>query len=90
VPGYALPAALDDESFNFFLRQLRGQPQQRARWKRCSSATDEALGEELGEVYVKTYFSPESKAKTVEMVKDIEDAMDNNIDTLTWMSPETN
>jgi predicted metalloendopeptidase len=35
-------------------------------------------------------FSPESKAKTVEMVKDIEDAMDNNIDTLTWMSPETN
>jgi len=89
MPSYTLPAALDDEDFNFFGRQLRGQPQQRARWKRCVAATDEALGEALGEVYVKTYFSPESKAKTVEMVKDLEDAMDKNIDTLTWMSPET-
>ena len=76
VPSYALPTALDDEVFNFFGRQLRGQPQQRARWKRCAVATDEALGEALGEVYVKTYFSPESKAETVQMVKDIEDAMD--------------
>jgi putative endopeptidase len=89
LPSYTLPAALDDEAFNFFGRQLRGQPQQRARWKRCSSATDDALGEALGEVYVKAYFSPESKAKTLEMVKDIENAMDKNIDTLTWMSPET-
>jgi putative endopeptidase len=89
VPSYALPTALDDEAFNFFGRQLRGQPQQRARWKRCAVATDEALGEALGAVYVKAYFSPESKAETVQMVKDIEDAMDKNIDTLTWMSPET-
>jgi len=89
TPSYTLPTALDDEDFNFFNRQLRGQPQQRARWKRCSSATDDALGEALGEVYVKTYFSAESKAKTLEMVKDIESAMDKNIDTLTWMSPET-
>jgi hypothetical protein len=43
----------------------------------------------MGEVYVKAYFSPESKAETVQMVKNIEDAMDKNIDTLTWISPET-
>jgi putative endopeptidase len=89
IPSYTLPTVLDDEDFNFFNRQLRGQPQQRARWKRCSAATDGALGEALGEVYVKTYFSAEGKAKTLEMVKDIESAMDKNIDTLTWMSPET-
>ncbi len=63
--------------------------QQRDRWKRCVQATDGALGEALGEAYVKTYFPPQNKAKTLQMVKDIEDAMDRELDTLTWMSPET-
>src|SRR5271170_152692 len=89
TPGYALPQAMDEEQFDFYARKLRGQPQQRARWKRCVQATDGALGEALGEVYVKDNFPPESKAATVQMVHDIEDAMDKNIDTLQWMSPET-
>lgn len=89
VPGYALPAALDEERFHFFGHQLSGQPQQRARWKRCAQATDGALGEALGEVYVKEYFSPENKARTVQMLQDIENTMDQNIDTLNWMSPAT-
>jgi len=89
TPSYTLPTAFDEEDFNFFGRDLRGQPQQRARWKRCVQATDGALGEALGQVYVKAYFPAESKAKTVQMVHDIEGAMDARIDTLTWMSPET-
>jgi endothelin-converting enzyme/putative endopeptidase len=89
IPGTSLPAALDDENFSFFGHSLRGQPEQQARWKRCVAATDGALGEALGEVYVKAYFSAENKQKTVQMVRDIEDAMDRNIGTLTWMSPET-
>src|SRR5271166_5992773 len=89
TPTYTLPQALDEEQFDFYGRKLRGQPQQRARWKRCVQATDGALGEALGEVYVKENFSPASKAATVQMVHDIEDAMDKNIDTLQWMSPET-
>lgn len=40
-------------------------------------------------MYVKAYFPPESKQRTVQMVHDIEDAMDRNIGTLTWMSDET-
>jgi putative endopeptidase len=89
MPSYTLPTAFDDEDFNFFGRELRGQPQQRARWKRCVQATDGALGEALGAVYVKNYFPAESKAKTLQMVHDIEAAMDKEIDTLDWMSPET-
>ncbi len=88
-PSWALPAAFDEEHFNFYGHQLRGQPEQRARWKRCAAATDSALGEALSEVYVKTYFSAESKEKTVQMVRDIEAAMDKDIDTLAWMSPKT-
>jgi putative endopeptidase len=89
MPSSTLPRAFDEEDFKFFGQQLRGQPQQQARWKRCSSATDGALGEALGQIYVKAFFPPESKARTLQMVKDIEDAMDREIDTLTWMSPET-
>jgi putative endopeptidase len=89
VPRNALPAAMAKERFNFYDKELGGQPEERERWKRCAGATDTALGEALGEEYVKKYFPPESKAKTLQMVKDIEDAMSKEIDTLTWMSSET-
>jgi putative endopeptidase len=85
----ALPKALDEENFDFFGRKLRGQPEQEARWKRCVSATDGALGEALGQVYVAQEFSASSKAATLQMVHDIEQAMDGDIDTLDWMSAET-
>jgi putative endopeptidase len=89
VQGIVLPQAFDEEGFDFFGHKLRGQPEQRARWKRCVQATDGALGEALGQVYVAQEFSPESKEATVQMVKDIESAMDHDIDTLDWMSAET-
>jgi putative endopeptidase len=89
VPGIVLPQAFDEEDFDFFSRKLRGQPEQRARWKRCVQTTDGALGEALGQVYVAQEFSPASKEATLQMVKDIESAMDRDLDTLDWMSAET-
>ena len=50
---------------------------------------DNSLGEALGQVYVSQYFAGDSKPKTLEMVHDIEAAMDKDIDTLEWMSPAT-
>jgi putative endopeptidase len=89
VPSIVLPTAFDDEYFDFFGHKLRGQPEQRARWKRCVQTTDGALGEALGQVYVAQEFASSSKEATVQMVKDIESAMDGDIDTLDWMSAET-
>jgi len=85
----ALPKALDDESFDFNRRQLLGALEQRPRWKRCVQATDSALGEALGQVYVAQEFPASSKQATVEMVHNIEAAMEQDIATLDWMSPET-
>ena len=87
--GRNLPKAFDDENFNFYGRILNGQPQQRARWKRCSNAVNGALGEALGKVYVNEYFAGDSKAKMLQMVHDIEGAMGRDIDQLDWMSPAT-
>jgi putative endopeptidase len=84
-----LPKAFDDENFDFGGRKLSGQPQQRPHWKRCSSGVDGSLGEALGQVWAEQYFPAASKTKTLEMVHDIEAAMDQDIDTLDWMSPAT-
>jgi endothelin-converting enzyme/putative endopeptidase len=84
-----LPKRFDEENFNFYGRILDGQPEQRARWKRCSSAVNGALGEALGKVYVEQYFAGDSKARMLQMVHDIEDAMDRDIDQLDWMSAAT-
>jgi predicted metalloendopeptidase len=84
-----LPSNIDDENFAFSGRTLKGQPQQRPRWKRCSAGVDHALGEALGQVYVDQYFAGDSKAKTLQMVHDIEGAMGEDLDTLEWMSPAT-
>ena len=84
-----LPRSIDDENFAFYGRILRGIPDQQPRWKRCSSLVDGALGEALGQVYVQQYFPPASKAKTLQMVHDIESAMETDLQSLSWMSPET-
>src|SRR5437660_2510024 len=89
TPSDALPEALDKEVFDFYGKKLRGQPQQRARWKRCVQNTDGVLGEALGQVYVAQEFSPANKQATLQMVHDIETAMDQDLDTLDWMSPAT-
>ncbi|MBW4037305.1 MAG: M13 family metallopeptidase [Acidobacteria bacterium] len=84
-----LPKQFDDARFDFYGRELEGQPDQRPRWQRCSSAVDGALGEALGQVYVAQYFPPASKSSMLQMVHDIEAAMDKDIDTLDWMSAAT-
>ncbi|HXP11132.1 MAG TPA: M13 family metallopeptidase, partial [Acidobacteriaceae bacterium] len=89
LPTTALPQALDHESFDFYGKVLEGQPEQKVRWKRCVSATDEALGEALGQVYVEQRFSPKDKERTRELTHDVEAAMGRDIEQLSWMSPTT-
>jgi endothelin-converting enzyme/putative endopeptidase len=89
IPEYALPKAMSEEDFNFNDHELRGQPEQATRWKRCVKATDGALGEALGQVYVSSQFSPGDRAFTLQMVHDIESAMNKEIEAQTWMSAET-
>ena len=84
-----LPKQIADENFDFYGRKLEGQPEQRPRWKICSGTVDGSLGEALGQVYVEQYFTGNSKEKTLQMVHDIEAAMDSDINTLDWMSPAT-
>jgi endothelin-converting enzyme/putative endopeptidase len=84
-----LPKAFVDENFNFYGKTLTGVMALRPRWKRCVSATDDELGEALGKKYVEKTFGEQGKRRTLEMVHDIERQMAKDLDSLTWMSPET-
>ncbi len=84
-----LPKNFVDENFDFYGRTLSGTKQLRPRWKRCVSATDEELGEALGRKFVEKTFGEEGKQRTLEMVHEIEHAMGNDIESITWMSAET-
>jgi len=78
-----------NENFAFYGKTLRGAEQLRPRWKRCVSLVDEQLGEALGQEFVRRAFTPQMKASTVQMTQYIEDAMKQDIEQLTWMSPGT-
>ncbi|MCX9157998.1 M13 family metallopeptidase [Niveibacterium sp. 24ML] len=84
-----LSKAFVDENFAFFGKTLRGTPAQQPRWKRCVALTDQQLGEALGQEFVSRAFSAELKAQTLQMTKQIEAAMAKDIESLTWMSPQT-
>jgi putative endopeptidase len=84
-----LPKAFVDEQFAFYRRALSGTPEQRPRWQRGIDATNLALGDAVGRMYVQKYFPAATRAKAQAMVKDLVQAFARRIDALSWMSPET-
>lgn len=84
-----LPKAIDDERFDFYGRTLNGQPQQRERWKRAVAAVDGAIGEVVGQLYVKKHFPPEAKEQMVDLVENLRKAYAQRIRGLAWMSEDT-
>ncbi|GAB3573895.1 M13 family metallopeptidase [Hymenobacter daeguensis] len=84
----ALPKAYGDESFKF-TQVLTGAKQQQPRWKRALRATDGALGEAFGQLYVDQAFSPEAKARAKVMVENLRQAYAERIQATEWMSAAT-
>jgi putative endopeptidase len=77
------------ENFSFFGKTLTGAQELKPRWKRVVAQTDEALGESLGKLYVADNFPPEAKARALEMVNNLKDALADRIKTLEWMDEPT-
>lgn len=78
-----------NESFKFNGTVLSGKKQMKARYKRVQGATDEALGEALGKLYVEKHFDLNSKKKVNIMVDNLIAAYRVRIDSRDWMSAET-
>jgi putative endopeptidase len=84
----SLTTKLEQTQFKFYAA-LTGQAEMTARWKRCVRRTDGALGDLLGQVFVRDRFGGQSKTAAEEQVHAIVAAMDANLDALPWMDPAT-
>lgn len=84
-----LPKEIDDAAFNFYGKTLRGQQEQRERWKRGVSVVENSLGEIVGAVYAERHFPASSKTSMDDLVANLRKAMAANLDDLKWMSEDT-
>jgi putative endopeptidase len=84
-----LSKPFEAENFAFFSATLQGQKEEQPRWKRCTQATDRALGEAVGQDWVKQNFPAQSKADMENLIHALEAAMAADLKTLPWMSEAT-
>lgn len=83
------PKAFAAENFAFEDKTLAGTPEAPAVWKQAAAATDRAMGQAVGTIYLREYFPPAQKAKVQAMVGEIKAAMGRRLTGLSWMSPQT-
>ncbi|HEY5381400.1 MAG TPA: M13 family metallopeptidase [Acidobacteriaceae bacterium] len=84
-----LSKPFEDENFAFFSATLQGQREEQPRWKRCTRMTDRALGEAVGQDWVKENFPPAAKDNMEHLVKALEASLGEDIQQLPWMSDAT-
>jgi putative endopeptidase len=76
-------------NFEFYGQKLSGQQEIQPRWKRCVDATEGALGEVIGKLYVEAKFPGESRDVALAMIGDIFDAFEGGLPGLDWMDDAT-
>jgi putative endopeptidase len=84
-----LSKAFETENFNFFGKYLSGTKEMQPRWRRCIGATDNSLGEALGQEFVKKAFTADAKKRMNEMIDNLFAAYRERINQLDWMSAAT-
>ncbi|GET23688.1 M13 family metallopeptidase [Prolixibacter sp. NT017] len=88
-----LASSLDDHTymtaFNFYSKTLRGIQEPRPRWKRVVGHTNSALGDLVGQVYVKDYLPAGTKEKLLEIGHAIKKVYAERIKNLDWMTEGT-
>jgi len=83
---------LDTTTYNNFFgyrKSLTGALKPRPRWKRVLDAEENAIGEALGQLFVKEYFNEKAKQRYSDLVEAMRDAFKERIQRLTWMSDGT-
>ena len=84
-----LPAAFEQEHFNFYGRTLSGQPEQEPRWKRSAKIIDGTIGEALGQLYVEKYFPPAARERMNELVANLRAVFHDRLEKVPWMTDAT-
>ena len=73
----------------FYGGVLQGTPEQKERWKRGVAHAQSLLPHAVGKEYVARTFSPDAKARMLELVDRLLEAYRDSITNLAWMTPAT-
>ena len=84
-----LTPALEQESFAFYGKVLRGQEVQEPRWQRSARVIDAEIGEALGQLFVEKYFPPTARARMTELVGNLKVVFRERLEKLDWMTAAT-
>jgi putative endopeptidase len=84
-----LPRAVDDAEFAFSGTVIQGRAKQLDRQTRGARLLDAQMGEALGKIYVRKYFPPEAKAKIQALVRNLLQAFEEDLKTMSWMTEAT-
>jgi putative endopeptidase len=79
----------EEKLFDFYSKYLSGTKEMKPLWKRSISKSESLLGMIVGKLYVKQYFSTESKDKVLQMIQFIKDILKFRITNSKWMTRET-
>lgn len=91
ISGFAseLSSPFAKEDFYFYRTVLRGVKEMKPRWKRVLDAEERLLGDALGQLFIKNYYSEKTKNRYEELVKNIFSTYKERIEKLDWMSDST-
>lgn len=84
-----LHGEVEQASFEFYGRVLRGQPEPEPRWQRAARMVDSNIGEALGRLYVEKNFPPIARQRMAELVTNVRAVFHDRLKTLEWMSEPT-
>ncbi|MBS1589030.1 MAG: M13 family metallopeptidase [Bacteroidetes bacterium] len=84
-----LSKEFDEARFDFYGKTVRGQQEQKPRWKRVLGVIDGSVGELLGQMYVAKNFKPEAKKRMLTLVNNLQQTYADRINRLDWMSAAT-
>ena len=84
-----LSSDFESRRFEFYGAFLSGKKEMQPRWKRVTSATEDALGEAIGKLFVAKYFPERAKQRMLSLVENLRIILQNKIKGLEWMSDVT-
>ena len=84
-----LSQELQDSAFDFYSTTLEGTPQMKPRWRRGVSFVNYAIGDSVGQIYVREHFSPSAKAQMDQLVANLIVAYRESIESPDWMGEQT-
>jgi putative endopeptidase len=84
-----LPKAVEQERFEFMGKTFSGLEKQQPRWQLAVAVVNDDLGDAVGKLYAKKYFSPEEKAQVQKLVAGLIAAYHRRLEGLKWLAPST-